>query len=87
MFELDEVNRKMAASVANLATELSGLRAGRASTAMLEPVVVEAYGSKMPLNQVSNISVPEARLLTVTVWDAALAEAVEDLREVISKLS
>ncbi len=77
MFELDEVKRKMAASVANLATELSGLRAGRASTAMLEPVVVDAYGSKMPLNQVSNISVPEARLLTVTVWDAGLADAVE----------
>jgi len=67
MFDLDEVNRKMSASVANFATELLGLRAGRASTAMLEPVVVDAYGSKMPLNQVSNISVPESRMLTVTM--------------------
>jgi len=77
MFDLDEVNRKMSASVANFATELLGLRAGRASTAMLEPVVVDAYGSKMPLNQVSNISVPESRMLTVTVWDAELSAAVE----------
>lgn len=77
MFDLDEVNRKMAASVANFATELLGLRAGRASTTMLEPVVVDAYGSKMPLNQVSNISVPESRMLTVTVWDAGLSAAVE----------
>ena len=77
MFDLDEVNRKMSASVANFATELLGLRAGRASTAMLEPVVVDAYGSKMPLNQVSNISVPESRMLTVTVWDAGLSAAVE----------
>ena len=77
MFDLDEVNRKMSASVANFATELLGLRAGRASTAMLEPVMVDAYGSKMPLNQVSNISVHESRMLTVTVWDAGLSAAVE----------
>ena len=54
-----------------------GLRAGRASTAMLEPIMVEAYGSKMPMNQVGNISVPEPRLLTVTVWDAGLTSSVE----------
>ena len=77
MFDLDEVNRTMNASVDHFATELLGLRAGRASTAMLEPVVVDAYGSKMPLNQVSNISVPESRMLTVTVWDAGLSAAVE----------
>ncbi len=76
-FDLDDVSRRMDASVSNLTAELSGLRAGRASTAMLEPVVVDAYGSKMPLNQVSNISAPEPRLLTVTVWDAGLASAVE----------
>ena len=75
--DLDDVNRRMEASVANLSTEMSGLRAGRASPAMLEPVMVDAYGSKMPLNQVSNVSVPESRLLTVTVWDAGLADAVE----------
>jgi len=77
MTDLDDVKRRMDASVNSLVTEFSGLRAGRATTAMLDPVVVDAYGSKMPLNQVSNISVPESRLLTVTVWDAGLVAAVE----------
>ena len=54
----------------NLKDELGGLRTGRASAGMLEPVQVDAYGSKMPLNQVGTVSVPEARLLTVQVWDA-----------------
>lgn len=76
-FDLDDVSRRMDASVANFTAELAGLRAGRASTGMLEPVTVDAYGSRMPLNQVSNISAPEPRLLTVTVWDAGLAGAVE----------
>ena len=53
------------------------MRAGRANTAMIEPVMVDAYGSKMPINQVSNISVPESRMLTVTVWDAGLVQATE----------
>jgi len=53
------------------------LRAGRASTAMLEPIMVDAYGSKMPMNQVGNISAPEPRLLTVTVWDASMTASVE----------
>ena len=77
MADLDDVNRRMDASVASFAAEMAGLRAGRASTAMLEPVMVEAYGTKMPLNQVSNISVPESRLLTVTVWDNGLVGAAE----------
>ena len=54
-----------------------GLRAGRATTGMLEPILVDAYGSKMPMNQVGNISAPEPRLLTVSVWDASMAPAVE----------
>ena len=54
-----------------------GLRAGRANPAMLEPIMVDAYGSKMPLNQVGNVSAPESRLLTVSVWDASMAPAVE----------
>jgi len=77
MLDLDDVKRRMETSVANLSNEFAGLRAGRASTAMLEPVMVDAYGSKMPLNQVSNISVPESRMLTVTVWDAGLVQATE----------
>ena len=67
----------MEGSLNSLKTEFMGLRAGRASTAMLEPIMVEAYGSKMPMNQVGNISVPEPRLLTVTVWDAGLTSSVE----------
>ena len=61
-----------------LKREFSGLRTGRASTSLLDPISIEAYGSKVPLNQVSNISVPESRLLTVQVWDASLVNTVEN---------
>ena len=77
MVDMNDVSRRMDASVNSLSNDFSGLRAGRASTAMLEPVLVDAYGSKMPLNQISNVSAPESRLLTVTVWDVGLADAVE----------
>ena len=75
--DLDDINRRMEGSLSNLKTEFMGLRAGRASTAMLEPITVDAYGSKMPLNQVGNISAPEPRLLTVSVWDVSMVPAVE----------
>ncbi|NCF48122.1 MAG: ribosome recycling factor [Bacteroidetes bacterium] len=75
--DLDDIKRRMEGSLNSLQTEFMGLRAGRASTGMLEPIMVDAYGSKMPMNQVGNISVPESRLLTVTVWDAGLTAAVE----------
>ena len=75
--DLDDIKRRMEGSLNSLKTEFMGLRAGRASTAMLEPIMVDAYGSKMPMNQVGNISVPEPRLLTVTVWDAGLTSSVE----------
>ena len=75
--DLDDIKRRMEGSLNSLKTEFMGLRAGRASAAMLEPIMVEAYGSKMPMNQVGNISVPEPRLLTVTVWDAGLTSSVE----------
>ena len=75
--DLDDIKRRMEGSLNSLKTEFMGLRAGRASTAMLEPIMVEAYGSKMPMNQVGDISVPEPRLLTVTVWDAGLTSSVE----------
>ncbi len=76
-YDLDDIKRRMEGSVASLKMEFMGLRAGRATTAMLEPIMVEAYGSKMPINQVGNISVPEPRMLTVTVWDASMTAAVE----------
>ena len=74
MAELDmnDIQRRMDASLASLHTEFMGLRVGRASTGMLEPIMVDAYGSKMPMNQVGNISAPEPRLLTVSVWDCLL---------------
>ena len=75
--DLDDINRRMEGSLNSLKTEFMGLRAGRASTGMLEPVMVDAYGSKMPMSQVGNISAPEPRLLTVTVWDASLTASVE----------
>ena len=75
--DMEDVKRRMEGAVSNLSTEFSGLRAGRASVAMLDTVSVDAYGSKMPLNQLSNISVPEARLLSVSVWDASVVGSVE----------
>ena len=75
--DIEKVNRRMQGALSNLDVEFSGLRAGRASAAMLDTVSVEAYGSKMPLSQLSNISVPEARLLSVSVWDATLVSSVD----------
>ena len=72
-----EIKRRMSGAVAALRTELSGLRTGRASASLLEPIQVEAYGSTMPLNQVGSVSVPEPRMLSVQVWDKALVSAVD----------
>ena len=76
-FSLDELKTRMQKSIQSLKDELAGLRTGRASASLLEPVMVEAYGSKMPLNQVATVTVPEARMLSVQVWDRGLAGAVE----------
>src|SRR6201999_2918859 len=76
-FSKDEMGRRMKGAVTTLKGEFSGLRTGRASAALLDPVVVDAYGSQMPINQVGNISTPEPRLLTVQVWDKGLAKAVD----------
>ena len=76
-FDVKDLERRMHGAVESLKGEYSGLRTGRASTAMLDTVQVDAYGSKMPLNQVATVSVPEARLLSVQVWDAGMAKAVE----------
>ena len=75
--DIDDIMRRMDASLSSLHSEFMGLRAGRASTGMLEPIMVDAYGSKMPMNQVANISAPEPRLLTVSVWDISMAPSVE----------
>lgn len=74
---IDELKSRMQKSIAALKEELSGLRTGRASAGLLEPVTVDAYGSRMPLNQVATVTVPESRMLLVQVWDRGLAGAVE----------
>jgi ribosome recycling factor len=72
-----ELDRRMNCAVSTLKTELSGLRTGRASAALLDPIKVDAYGSLMPVAQVATISTPEPRLLTVQVWDRSLVKAVD----------
>jgi len=76
-FSIDEMKTRMNKSIASLREELTGLRTGRASASLLEPVMVEAYGTKMPLQQVATVTVPEARLLSVQVWDRSMAQAVD----------
>lgn len=69
--------RRMDGALEALRKELAGLRTGRASPSLLEPVVVEAYGSQMPLTQVGTIGVPEPRMITVQVWDRSMVKAVD----------
>ena len=76
-FDINEVKRRMAGATSSLKHELGGLRTGRASASMLEPVQVDAYGSHMPLNQLATISVPEPRMISVQVWDKSMVKAVE----------
>jgi ribosome recycling factor len=76
-YDLNEIKRRMQGAVQALKQELGGLRTGRASAGMLEPVQVEAYGTHMPLNQLATVSVPEPRLLSVQVWDKSMVHAVE----------
>ena len=78
MFDISIHKEKMDKTIEVLKERFSGLRTGRASVSLLDPINVEAYGSKVPLNQVSNISVPESRLITVQVWDDSLINTVEN---------
>jgi ribosome recycling factor len=75
--DLDDIERRMQGAVDALRREYQGLRTGRASTGLLEPITVEAYGARMPLNQVGTIGAPEPRMLTVQVWDKSMATAVD----------
>jgi len=75
--DLNDLKRRMQGAIATLKHELGGLRTGRASPSLLEPVQVDAYGSQMPLNQLATVSVPEPRLLAVQVWDKSMVHAVE----------
>src|ERR671933_634415 len=76
-YDAKELNRRMHGAVEALRHDFGGLRTGRASVSLLEPIHVEAYGASMPLNQVATITVPEPRLLSVQVWDRGMVGAVE----------
>jgi ribosome recycling factor len=76
-FDLDEIERRMRGALAALKHEFSGLRTGRASASLLDPIMVMAYGNPMPLNQVATVNVPEPRLITVQVWDKSQVNAVD----------
>ena len=73
----EDIKRRMDGAIESLQKEFSGLRTGRASVNLLDPVVVDIYGSRMPINQVGTISVPEPRLLSIQVWDASAVKSVE----------
>ncbi len=75
--DIDDLERRMSGAIEALKREFAGLRTGRASISLLEPLTVEAYGSEMPINQVATLGAPEPRMLTVQVWDRGNVKAVE----------
>ncbi|MGC9368849.1 MAG: ribosome recycling factor [Paracoccaceae bacterium] len=75
--DLDDLKRRMDGAMNALKTEFASLRTGRASASMLEPVTVEAYGQRTPINQVGTVNVPEPRMVTINVWDKSMVGAVE----------
>ena len=77
MVDKNDVKRRMDGAVDVLSKEFAGLRTGRASASLLDPITVEVYGSRMPLNQIGTVNVPEPRMIIVQVWDNANVKAVE----------
>ena len=77
LLDTDDLQRRMDGAITNLRTEFASLRTGRASSSMLEPVMVDAYGSMTPINQVGTVNVPEPRMVTINVWDKGLVGKVE----------
>jgi ribosome recycling factor len=76
-YDVNELKRRMQGALSVLKTELGGLRTGRASAHLLDPIHVDAYGQNMPLNQVATVSVPQPRMISVQVWDRSMVNAVE----------
>ena len=76
-FDVSDLKRRMQGAVASLRHDLGSLRTGRAAPSLLDPIQVEAYGQSMAMNQVATVTVPEARLLSVSVWDRSMVAAVE----------
>ncbi len=77
MLDTDDLERRMDGAMASLRVEFASLRTGRASASMLEPIQVEAYGQRTPINQVGTVNVPEPRMVTINVWDKSMVAAVE----------
>ncbi len=75
--DLKDLKKRMDGAIAALKSEFGGLRTGRATTSLVEPIDVDAYGSKMPMNQVGTISVPEPRMISIQIWDKGLIAATE----------
>ncbi|WP_223479323.1 ribosome recycling factor [Oricola indica] len=76
-FDIADLKRRMEGAITAFKGDLGGLRTGRASASLLDPIMIEAYGSQMPINQVANVTVPEPRMLSVSVWDKSMVSAVE----------
>ncbi|WP_088342516.1 MULTISPECIES: ribosome recycling factor [Rhodomicrobium] len=76
-FDLKDIEKRMRGALQILKQEFGGLRTGRASASLLDPIMVSAYGSKMPINQVATVSVPEPRMISVSVWDKSMVNAVD----------
>ena len=76
-FNLQDFSRRMDGAINSLKGEFSGLRTGRASASLLDPVVIEVYGSKMPLNQLATVSTPDPRTISVQVWDKSQVEIID----------
>ena len=76
-FEIKDLEKRMHGAMQGLRHEFSGLRTGRANAAMLDPILVDVYGQRLPINQVGTVSVPEPRTIAVQVWDKATVAAVE----------
>jgi ribosome recycling factor len=77
MLDTDDMTKRMEGAIANLRTEFASLRTGRGSGSMLDPILVDAYGSMTPINQVGTVNVPEPRMVTINVWDKGLVGKVE----------
>ena len=75
--DLNELKRRMDGAINAFKQDIASLRTGRASANILDPVTIEAYGSRVPLNQVANITVPEPRMLSVSIWDRSMVQAVD----------
>ena len=77
MLDTDELQRRMDGAITSLRAEFASLRTGRGSSSMLDPIAVEAYGQRTPINQVGTVNVPEPRMVTINVWDKSMVGAVE----------